>query len=107
MINIEITIIIDSTYQIEPNKDSLRSKQMYEVEGTVTLKLSRKELELITNCLDIAIPTIKSALFNDEIMFNKNNFGLYDKLLRDLNDVKEKWSEKEKEYYKKNRNKKA
>ena len=80
---------------------------MYEIEGTVTLKLSRKELELIRNCLDIAIPTIKSALFNDEIMFDKNNFGLYDKLLKDINYVKEEWSEKEKEYYKNNIDKQA
>tara|TARA_Y100001938_G_C7973252_1_gene370446 strand:- start:660 stop:902 length:243 start_codon:yes stop_codon:yes gene_type:complete len=79
---------------------------MYEIEGTVTLKLSRKELELIVNCLNIAVPTIQSTLLNNEITFDKNVFGLYDKLLKDLNNVKEEWTEKEKEYYKNNRTEK-
>ena len=64
---------------------------MYRIEGTIDLKISRKELELLLNSLKLTMSVIKNK---------SDNLDLYKKLLRDLTYVEKQWEEKEKEYYK-------
>ena len=64
---------------------------MYEIEGTITFKVSRSELDLLINSLKLIIKKPFVAAQGD---------GVYSKLLRDLLHVEEQWTEKEQEYYK-------
>ena len=48
---------------------------MYRIEGTIELKISRKELELILNSLKLIISVVKNK---------SNNLDLYKKLLKEL-----------------------
>ena len=64
---------------------------MYKIEGTIDLKISRKELELLLNSLKLTMSVIKNK---------SDNLDLYKKLLRDLTYVEKQWKEKEEEHYK-------
>ena len=64
---------------------------MYKIEGTIELKISRKELELILNSLKLIISVVKNK---------SNNLDLYKKLLKELIYVEKQWEKKEEEYYK-------
>jgi hypothetical protein len=64
---------------------------MYRIEGTIDLKISRKELELLLNSLKLTMSVIKNK---------SDNLDLYKKLLKDLIYVEKQWEEKEEEYYK-------
>ena len=64
---------------------------MYRIEGTIDLKISRKELELLLNSLKLTMSVIKNK---------SDNLDLYKKLLRDLTYVEKQWEEKEEKYYK-------
>ena len=63
---------------------------MYRIEGTIDLKISRKELELLLNSLKLTMSVIKNK---------SDNLDLYKKLLGDLIYVEKQWKEKEEEYY--------
>jgi len=63
---------------------------MYTVDGFITLKISRKDLELIVNSLNVIIPIIKDK---------NENFGLYKTLLLELKNVEKQWEKKEEKYY--------
>ena len=64
---------------------------MYKIEGTIELKISRKELELILNSLKLIISVVKNR---------SNNLDLYKRLLKELIYVEKQWEKKEEEYYK-------
>ena len=64
---------------------------MYKIEGTIELKISRKELELLLNSLKLIISVVKNK---------SNNLDLYKKLLKELIYVEKQWEKKEEEYYK-------
>ena len=64
---------------------------MYRIEGTIDLKISRKELELLLNSLKLTMSVIKNK---------SDNLDLYKKLLRDLTYVEKQWEEKEEKHYK-------
>jgi len=64
---------------------------MYKVEGTIDLKISRKELELLLNSLKLTISVVKNR---------SDNLDLYKRLIKDLAYVEKQWAEKEEEHYK-------
>jgi hypothetical protein len=64
---------------------------MYKIEGTIELKISRKELELLLNSLKLTMSVLKNR---------SDNLDLYKKLLKDLIYVEKQWTKKEEEYYK-------
>jgi|TARA_Y100000310_G_scaffold214904_1_gene215877 hypothetical protein len=63
---------------------------MYSVEGTIKLKISRREFELLLNSVQLTISELKNR---------SDNLDLYKKLLGDLIYVEKQWKEKEEEYY--------
>ena len=63
---------------------------MYRIEGTIDLKISRKELELLLNSLKASMSIIKNE---------SDNLDEYKKLLTGLAYVEKQWKEKEEAYY--------
>jgi flagellar capping protein FliD len=64
---------------------------VYKIEGTIDLKISRKELELLLNSLKLTISVVKNR---------SDNLDLHKRLLKDLAYVEKQWEKKEEEYYK-------
>ena len=62
----------------------------YKINGSITLKISRSELDLLINSLKIIIPIVKEKY---------KNHGSYKDILDDLYKIEKQWSEEE-EYFK-------
>ena len=62
---------------------------MYTVDGFITMKISRKELELMVNSITVM------TLDKDK----QKDFNLYNILLQELKDVEQQWHEEENKYY--------